>query len=188
MKNILVIQGHSDPTSLTYSLAKSYLEAQEAKGNHVSFIDLSEIEFNPILEKGYKEIIPLEEVLLSAQASLKEANHIAIFYPTWWGSLPAKLKGFFDRVFLPGFAFKFEQGQSFQTKLLNGKTAIIVTTMDTPPFFYKYIQGNLGPKLLKSLILGFSGIKTKQTILVGPVRNFDDRKTRSWIDKMKYID
>lgn len=188
MKNILVIQGHSDSTSLTYSLAKSYLEAQEAKGNRVSLIDLSEIEFNPILDKGYKEIVPLEDVLISAQASIQEASHIAIFYPTWWGSLPSKLKGFFDRVFLPGFAFKFGPGQSFQTKLLSGKTAIIVTTMDTPPFYYKYVQGNLGPKLLKSLILSFSGIKTKRTVLVGPVRNFDENKIRSWIEKMKHID
>lgn len=187
MKKILVIQGHTDKTSLIYALANSYYEHQKSSGCEVDMIDLALINFDPTLKMGYKEIMPLEESLQTCQHLIKDADHIVVFYPTWWGTLPAKLKGFFDRVLLPGFAFKFEEGKMLQTKLLSGKTATIVTTMDTPPFFYKYLQGNLGIKLLKNLILGFCGIKTKKVVLVGPVRSFDEKKRGTWIEKVKAL-
>ena len=116
--------------------------------------------------------MPLEADLLQSQEYITQADHIAIFYPTWWGTIPAKLKGFFDRVLLPGFAFKFSESSPVQKKLLVGKTATIVTTMDTPIWYYKYVQGNLGVKLLKNLILKFCGIETKKVVYVGPVKNF----------------
>ncbi|WP_044557626.1 NAD(P)H-dependent oxidoreductase [Halobacteriovorax marinus] len=188
MRNILVIQGHTDSSSLTHSLSLSYIEARKKSGDKVNVVDLSVLDFNPILEMGYKEIMPLEDSLLECQSLIKEADHITIFYPTWWGTLPAKLKGFFDRVLLPGFAFKFEEGKTLPTKLLKGKTASIITTLDTPPWYYRYFQGNLGVRTLKNLILSFCGIKTKKIIYIGPVIKSSEEKRSAWIEKMKKLD
>ncbi len=188
MKNILIIQGHTDNSSLVHSLAMAYRDSYEEKGYTISLIDLADIGFDPVLKKGYKEIQPLEDSLVNAQALIKEADHIGIFYPTWWGTMPAKLKGFFDRVFLPGFAFEFNNDSKFPKKLLDGKTCTIVTTLDTPVWYYKYIQRNLGIRTLKNLILGFCGIKTKKTVYVGPVKDLNKKDVEKWLDKIKSID
>ena len=188
MKNILIIQGHTDNNSLVHSLAMAYMDSYEGKGNKVSLIDLADIQFDPVLKKGYKEIQPLEDSLVSSQALIKEAEHIVIFYPTWWGTMPAKLKGFFERILLPGFAFKFNKDSEFPEKLLEGKTCTIVTTLDTPVWYYKYVQCNLGIRTLKDLILGFCGIKTKKVFYVGPVKGFSKKDVEKWLDKIKSID
>ena len=131
--------------------------------------------------------MPLETDLLKSQEYISQADHIAIFYPTWWGTIPAKLKGFFDRILLPGYAFKFSESSPVQEKLLIGKTATIVTTMDTPIWYYKYVQGNLGVRLLKNLILKFCGIETKKVVYVGPVKNYKKSDIEAWLRKMNSI-
>ena len=174
-----MIVGHTSPKSMSHRLAKAYIENQKEIGNSINILDLANLNFNPVLVHGYREIQSLEEDLVYSQELISKANHIALFYPTWWGTMPAKLKGFFDRIFLPGFAFKYEDGKSIPKKLLKGKTATIVTTMDTPPFYYKFIQRNLGVRILKNLILGFSGIKTTKTVLVGPSRGSSENDVRN---------
>lgn len=47
----------------------------------------------------------LEPCLQRCQESLLWAEHLIIVYPVWWGTMPALLKGWLDRVLLPGFAF-----------------------------------------------------------------------------------
>lgn len=64
------------------------------------------MDFNPNLEFGYRKKSELEPDLLDAQAKLKWADHVVWIYPVWWSSVPAIMKGFIDRILLPGFAFK----------------------------------------------------------------------------------
>lgn len=186
MKKILVLQGHTDKNSFVFSLAKSFETAYEDRFS-IETVDLSKINFDPVLKNGYKEELPLEECLIDAQKKILQSDILVIFYPTWWGTMPAKLKGFFDRVFLPGFAFKYIEGENLPKKLLKGKIAYLVTTMDTPPFFYRFFQGNLGVKLLEKLILGFSGIKVKKKVLIGPVAKMDSKKREKWLNNMSSL-
>src|SRR5256885_16433644 len=71
----------------------------------------------------YRQDQPLEPDLQRAQADILWASHLAWAYPTWWGGLPALLKGFIDRIFLPGFAFKYRKGSVLWDRLLAGRTA-----------------------------------------------------------------
>ena len=82
--------------------------------------------------------------LQAAQAQIAWAGHLVWVYPTWWGAMPALLKGFIDRVFLPGFAFKHHQGSSRWDKLLAGRSAELLVTMDTPPWYYRWVQRGPG--------------------------------------------
>jgi putative NADPH-quinone reductase len=77
--------------------------------------------------------------LINAQNDITWAEHLTLVYPIWWGGIPALLKGFFDRVFLPGFAFKYRKGSPFPDKLLKGRTAHLLVTMDTPPWYYRWV-------------------------------------------------
>jgi len=128
----LIILGHPDKKSFCARLADSYESGAKEKGGDVERINLNEIRFNPILKKGYRDIMPLEEDLVEAQRLIKWANHLVFVFPVWWSAPPALLKGFIDRVFLPGFAFKYRENSNQWDKLLQGKSARLIMTSDAP--------------------------------------------------------
>ena len=57
------------------------------------------------------------------QQDILWADHLVFVYPNWWSTVPALLKGLIDRMFVPGFAFKYRENSPFWDKLLKGKTA-----------------------------------------------------------------
>jgi hypothetical protein len=78
---------------------------------------LGQLDFDPSLHEGYRQVQPLEADLLAAQEAILWAEHLVFAYPIWWGGAPALLKGFVDRAFLPGFAFKYRPGKAFPEQL-----------------------------------------------------------------------
>ena len=76
-------------------------------------------------------------------------------YPTWWGTMPALLKGFIDKVFQPGFGFQYRNGSVWWDKLLKGRSARLIVTMDTPPLYFRWVYGRPGHNAMKKKILGF---------------------------------
>lgn len=104
-------------------------------------LKLGEMQFDPILRDGYNHSQTLEPDLLEAQRQIHWAEHLVFVYPVWWGGIPALLKGFFDRVFLPGFAFKYRNRSQLWDKLLKGRTADLLVTLDTPPWYFRWIYG-----------------------------------------------
>jgi putative NADPH-quinone reductase len=184
-KRILIIQGHPNRLSLCAHLADAYEKGARAGGHELSRLDLGELQFDPVLKFGYGEIQALEPDLERAQQLIKAADHLVLIYPNWWGTLPALLKGFIDRVFLPGFGFKYREGSPFPQKLLAGRTAHLITTMDTPTWYYRWIQGAPGTKVMKKMILGFCGIKTTRTTLLGPIRNASEQKLKTYLARLE---
>ncbi|MDJ0595791.1 MAG: NAD(P)H-dependent oxidoreductase [Pleurocapsa sp. MO_226.B13] len=138
-KNILVILGHPDKNSFCGALARTYIESARATNSEVRELQLSELKFNPTLWKGYNRIQELEPDLVKAQELIQWSNHMVFVYPNWWGTMPALMKGFFDRVFLPGFAFDYRDNSPLWDKLLSGRTAHLIVTMDTPSWYYRWI-------------------------------------------------
>ena len=117
-KNVLIISVHSDAEQLGPALAAAYANAAMAAGHNVRWLQLDKLNFDPIVP-GYRNAPPLEPDLQAAQADMLWAEHISLVYPSWWGSIPALLKGFLDRVLLPGFAFKYQPGNQYQQPLLS---------------------------------------------------------------------
>ena len=179
-KNILVILGHPDTDSFCGSLCKAYIDSAKKHGSEVRQLHLGELKFDPILWKGYNKIQELEPDLVNAQELIQWSNHIVFVYPNWWGAMPALMKGFFDRVFLPGFAFKY-RGSSLPDKLLSGRTAQLMVTMDTPPWFYRWIYRMPGHNEMKRSILEFCGIKVVKISEFGPVKGSNQKQREKWI-------
>lgn len=171
MRNILIINGHPNAESFNTALVESYKKGAMKSGAKISVINIRDLKFNPNLEYGYSKRTELEPDLLEAWQRMKDAHHIVFVFPMWWGFTPALLKGFFDRMLLPGFAFKYRENSMLWDKLLKGKTAHIICTTDYPVFYYKWILGEPGIKTIRKMILGFCGIKTTRTTYVGPIRN-----------------
>lgn len=132
-RSILILLGHPDRDSLCGALAQRYATAAENAGHQVRLIALGELEFDPVLRHGYRQIQPLEPDLQDDADAIEACDHLVLVYPTWWGAMPALLKGFFDRVLLPGYAFRYRRDSVWWDRLLAGRSARVITTLDTPP-------------------------------------------------------
>ena len=184
-KNILVILGHPDINSFCGSLAKAYIDSARANGSEIRELHLGELKFDPILWEGYKKIQELEPDLAKAQELIQWSNHIVFVYPNWWGTMPALMKGFFDRVLLPGFAFKYRKDSPLWDKLLSGRTAHLMVTMDTPPWYYRWIYHRPGHNEMKRTILGFCGIKVVKITEFALIKGSNQQQREKWITVAK---
>ncbi|WP_150596461.1 NAD(P)H-dependent oxidoreductase [Pseudomonas fluorescens] len=186
-KRILLILGHPSTTSFCAALAERYAQSALDAGHEVRQLRLGEMVFDPVLREGYQQIQTLEDDLNAAQSDILWAEHLTLVYPIWWGGIPALLKGFFDRVLLPGFAFKYRKGKAFPDKLLNGRTAHLLVTMDTPPWYYRLIYRMPGLHEVRKTTLEFCGIKPLRTLTFGPVLGSTDQQRRSWLQQAQAI-
>lgn len=187
MKNILIINGHPDKESFCTALAASYKKGAELSGTTCKLINLFDLNFNPILTYGYRKISVLEPDLVKAQHDIMWAEHLVFVYPTWWGTYPALLKGFFDRVFLPGFAFKYHKDDPWWDKLLKGKTARLIVTMDSPKWYNFLVYRSPGHNSMKLAILQFCGIKPVKITSFAPLKSSNAMKRKKWLDEVQEL-
>ena len=90
--------------------------------------------------------------------------------------------GFFDRVFTPEFAYKFENKKL--KKLLKGKKAVVIETYNSPEFVVRLIQNDLCIKTLKSA-LSFCGIKLIKRMSFFSVTDSKPEARKKWLEKVK---
>lgn len=187
MKKILIINGHPDKESFNYALSKSYKLGTKKSNTEVKLINIRELNFNPNLEFGYRKRTELEPDLLEAQNKLKWADHLVWIYPVWWGSLPAIMKGFIDRVLLPGFAFKKRANSLWSDKCLTNKTARIICTLDQPSWYYRWYYKRPSTNAMKKLTLYFIGVKKVKVTTIGPIRMSEEKFRKKWLKKVEKL-
>ena len=184
--NILVILGHPAANSLCAGMARAYADGAQQAGAKVRFLDVGQLAFNPLFQ-GYGAVQPLEPDLLAAQTDISWAHHLVWVYPIWWGAMPALLKGFIDRVLLPGYAFKYRKGSSLWDKLLTGRSAELLVTMDSPPWYFRWVTRMPGHHQMKKAILEFCGIRPVQVHSFGPVRSASADRLALWVEKARQL-
>lgn len=181
--HLLIINGNPKPDSFCHALAREYARSAEACGAKVTLLHIGELAFEPDLRHGYDRLPPLEPDLQRLQQSLTAAQHLVIVSPLWWGSLPARLKGVLDRTLLPGFAFRYQKGKVHPERLLAGKTARLLLTMDSPPWYYRWWLGDPIGRALGKPVLGLCGIRLSHSQHLGPVYTANDQIRARWLSK-----
>lgn len=184
MKKILIINGHPNPSSFNYGLAESYLKGAIASGAEVETITIAALNFSPNLQFGYQKRTELEPDLLESWEKIKRAEHLVWIHPVWWGGLPAITKGFIDRLFLPGMAFQYRENSVWWDKLLKGKTAHIITTLDQPGWYYRLFFGRPSVNQLKKSTLEFCGVKPVKVSYIGVIKTANDFQREKWLQKV----
>ena len=158
MKNILIINGRPDKESFNYALSDAYLKGASKTNANITQINIGELDFSPNLAYGYRKRCELEPDLVDSIEKIKVADHIVWVFPMWWYGYPALMKGFIDRIFLPGITYQPVEGKPFPKKLLKGKTARIIITSDTPKWYNSLIMKNPTINQFKKGTLQFCGI------------------------------
>ena len=118
MKQVLIINGHPDKESFNFALSNAYIKGASKTNVVISQINITELKFNLNLEFGYRKHTELEIDLITAVEKIKMANHIVWIFPMWWYGYPAIMKGFIDRIFLPGITFEPIKGKPLPKGLL----------------------------------------------------------------------
>ncbi len=185
-RKIFVLVGNPYLEGFTGELADAYEKAARTAGHEVKRLNLGELRFDPILHKGYNEVQPLEPDLITVQENIRWADHVVILYPNWWVSMPALLKGMFDRMWLPGFAFHFDKETHDVVELLKGKTArVIVVDGAHSPFMTRLKYGDYTNEISRG-ILGFSGMSVHVTAM-GPCEHPDPEKHDEWVAQVREL-
>jgi len=187
MKNILLIDAHPDDARFSSALLAAYKKGAEEAGFKLSTLTIRDLHFELNLKYGYAKRVELEPDLLAAIDALKACDHMVWFHPVWWGGLPALVKGFIDRTFLPSIMFDYNPeklGGMGWDGYLEGKTARIVATMDTPSILYRFLYSAPSVNQLRKTTLEFCGVKPVKVTQFAPVKDSKSKTRERWVEKV----
>ena len=157
--NALVVYCHPRPQSFTAAVRDTVVQALEAGGHVVKLIDLYGEGFDPVMSAeerhGYHDegpnIVPVRDHV----ERLGWAEMVVFVYPTWWFGLPAMLKGWLERVLVPGFAFQMPDEKTGTRPLLQKIRRVVgVTTCGATPLT-SWLMGQPGRR---TLLRGFRSV------------------------------
>jgi NAD(P)H dehydrogenase (quinone) len=182
-KNIFILSGNPLQTSFSNAIAECYGARARDKGAEVRITHLADLAFDPVLHHGYASRQELEPCLQQARADILWCNHLVVVIPVWWGGMPAGLKGFFDRTFLPGFAFNYHSNLKWD-KLLSGRSADVILTMDAPLWYYWWLSGRPLSRQIKGAILEFCGFKPVRIKAFASMNQSSEDKRKLWLNQI----
>ena len=183
--NILVILGHPRKESFCSALAEAYIAGAKSSGADVKYLRLAEMEFSLHVSTFHINSQTIEPDLLLARDCILWAQHLVFVYPTWWSTMPSLLKGFLDRVLTPGFAFEERPHKYEWDKLLKGRSAQLITTLDTPLWVYQWIYKAPGKHAMKIGILGYCGIRPVRYLAFSPIKYSTATQRSKWLEQTK---
>lgn len=112
--HVLAVIAHPDPRSFTAAVMEAFIEGATAAGHTVEVADLAKEGFDPNWSATdnacYHGRGPVPADVLREQQRFDRADAVAFFFPIYWWSVPALLKGWIDRVVITGWAFSFKDG------------------------------------------------------------------------------
>ncbi|MBF0386072.1 MAG: NAD(P)H-dependent oxidoreductase [Candidatus Omnitrophica bacterium] len=186
----LIIYAHPNPKSFNAAIKEQVVSYLKSKGKEVVVRDLYQLGFNPTLSGNdfaqfLQGQIPLD--IKKEQELIGEADTLIIIHPIWWFNLPAILKGYIDRVFSHGFAYKFADGEI--KGLLTGKNVIIINTTGGPQENYE----NFGYKDALKLticngIFAFCGMSVKSHKFFYAVPTVSNDARTKMLEEIKALD
>jgi NAD(P)H dehydrogenase (quinone) len=190
---ILIILGHPNLESFNAALAKAYEDGARDEGAEVEFLALADLLFDPVLRPrgpqsgaAARPRQPFETDLERAKRAIERADHVVFVFPVWWGGLPALLKGFVDRVFLPGWAYRAVPGARPE-KLLTGRTARVVMTMDAPGWYDGLAYKHSAKRAIVNATLRYCGFNRVRTTAYHKIGARSTVKLRAMLDKTRAL-
>lgn len=160
----LIIYAHPNPESLNHQFRQTAEAELRMQGHEVVVRDLYALNFNPVLSledmQGQRQGRVADEVR-QEQAYISWADTLTFVYPIWWTGMPAIMKGYIDRVFSYGFAYRYDQG--VQKGLLSGKSVYIINSHGKSKSEYGEIGMDRALRLTSDRgIYAYCGLEIKQ--------------------------
>jgi NAD(P)H dehydrogenase (quinone) len=184
MNRALLLFGHADRDTFNERLAAHY---QRGYHGDVERIDIASLHFDPVLHAGYRVPQPLEPDLERVKRAIERAAHLVWVFPTYWASPPTIVRGLVDRLFLPGWAFRFEKGNVAPTGLLRGRSARVITTMDSPAWVYTLLYHRPIHRAFGTGTLSFCGLSPVELTAIHGVHSMKEPARARWCERVERI-
>ncbi|MFE7151535.1 NAD(P)H-dependent oxidoreductase, partial [Heyndrickxia sporothermodurans] len=181
----LVIYSHPNTNSLNHAILENVMKGLTETNRKFEIIDLYKEKFDPILvidENNRRRDLINDPYTEKYRKKIEQADTLIFIYPIWWYGVPAILKGFFDRVFVSGFAFRYDG--RLPKGLLKNKSAWVIYTIDSPSFFIRWFRRNAEWIVIRDAILKFSGIKTIKKTRLTAVKHSTEKLRQKWLQKI----
>lgn len=178
----LIVYAHPRKGSLNHAILQTAVEGLQQKGHEVVVRDLYELNFQPVLSSSEMNG-DIGEDVVREQEFLEWADVITFIYPIWWTGMPAIMKGYIDRVFSYGFAYKYVKGT--QMGLLKGKKAVIINTQGKSHAEYE-ANGMANALRLTSDkgIFEYCGLDVMYHIFLESALSSDDATRHAWLEQI----
>lgn len=139
--NVFIVYAHPSTKSFTYQVLEQLMEGLKVEKHHVEVSDLYQMNFQSDMtseeyeREGYANFdLPLSLDVKLEHQKIEKADCVIFLYPLWWSDCPAKLKGWFDRVYSVGYAYGInEDNPAVPMKTIN--KGIVITTAGHPNDF-----------------------------------------------------
>lgn len=191
---VLIVIGTPLQQTLTHAVAASYGDAARAAGAEVRVVDLARdpIPGHPTQRNELRVPRGEDDVALDAEVAdyidlVEWADHLVFTYPQWWGTYPAALSAFIDRVFLSGAAFRYHATGRLWDRLLTGRSARVIMLMDSPSWWNRFWYRNASETSLTRAVLGYCGIRTLGVTRFSEVRHRDDAVRHRWLAQVARV-
>ncbi|MWB95085.1 flavodoxin family protein [Flavobacterium sp. GA093] len=188
MKN-LIIYAHPNSASLNHFFKQTVLESLEESGQEVVVRDLYQINFNPVLslnDMNGQRIGQVADEVKNEQDFISWADRIVFVYPIWWTGMPAIMKGYIDRVFSYGFAYRYDQG--IQKGLLTGKQTIIINSHGKSNAEYEAMGMDKALMLTSDTgIFTYCGLEIKEHFYFDKADRATDESIFEWAHQLKVL-
>ncbi len=191
--HVLLVLAHPLPESFAHSVARTVRETLEGQGHSVDLLDLHAEDFDPRLtereRRGYFDLPYDTSAVADLVVRLQKAEALVLVFPQWWFNLPAVLKGFFDRVFAPGVAFRHDKsGGKIIPLLTNIRHFWAFTTTGSPWWVVKFYMGDPVRRQLKRGIAIFCNRKVDFRMLaLHDMDRATDDKRRQHLERIAAV-
>ena len=184
--NVLVVLGHPNGgASFNRAIAETVCDTLRSMGHEPVFRDLYAERFDPVLPFG-EEKLPIEQLPAEIQTAIDDVRRcdgIVFIHPNWWGTPPAILKGWLDRVFRAGFAYKFSPNGVIPG--LDDKTAQVFTTSNTPKEIEQNVYHDPLENFWKNIVFGLTGCKSFERRNFEPIILSDEKQRAEWLAEVE---
>jgi putative NADPH-quinone reductase len=184
---ILLILGHQRQGSFCHAIAQTAIDQFQAAGHKVISHDLYAEQFDPVLPHAEidKDALPSPVVRRHCD-ELQQADGYVVVHPNWWGQPPAILKGWIDRVLRQGVAYDFGPAGGVIPHLA-GKTAVVLTTSNTPRDIELELFGDPLENLWKNCIFGFCGVRSFWRRNFQPIVLSTPQQRSDWLGEVRQL-
>ncbi len=173
----LAVIDHPWAESFNHAIFKVACDSLRAAGHEVDVLDLHKDCFNPVMSVDELAVYTagrwLDPRVGEYQTRIDAAQWLYLVFPVWWETAPALLKGFFDKVFLPGWAFTEADASPLLTHL---RGATVITTMGAP----KTVHTAVGSAVCKGT-LEMVGVQHTRWINFLDVGNSTPSQRAGWL-------
>ena len=179
--HIYVLFAHLSKTSFTFEVLEAFNRGLEDAGHTFEIGDLYDMDFRSDMdrdqytrESSLDVNRPVPEDVWKEQMKIDKADALAFVYPVWWSDCPAKLKGWFDRVWAYGYAYFYEDGEHVTSKIQIDRALVICPAGHTVEHLEETgIAESMRRIMLNDRLLGV-GVKEARMEILGGMVEYDE--------------